>query len=265
MGLETVLGLRQQGFFVPYRYAGSVVPPGPYAALEPVFEAARPAMERVLDAIDTRAEALAAMTGPPPRPRFDQDWFPRTDAAAAYAMVNASPPRRIVEVGSGHSTRFLAAALSDAGAQADHIAIDPAPRADIRALPIDWREGVVGLEHLPLFAALGPGDVAFFDSSHILQPGTDVDIILNRILPALAPGVRVHIHDVLLPDPYPEDWAWRGYSEQNGLAGWLVGGAYALEFSSHYAVTRMKAGERPGLRRLPSPRSHEASLWLRRA
>lgn len=272
MGLETVLGLRKQGFFIPYRYAATVPPPPPYAALETVFRAAEPEIARVLDEIDARAGALAAMDGPPPRPRWGQDWFPRLDGAAAYALIAARPPKRIVEVGSGHSTRFIAAALADAGvdagagagAGAAHVCIDPAPRADIRALGLDWRAGVLGPEHMALFDALEAGDVAFFDSSHILQPGTDVDIILNRILPALAPGVRVHIHDILLPDPYPEGWAWRGYAEQNGLAGWLHG-AYRIVFSSHYAASRMQAATRPGLRDLPWRGGPETSLWLERA
>ena len=28
LGLQTVLGLKRQGFFIPYRYATSVAPPG---------------------------------------------------------------------------------------------------------------------------------------------------------------------------------------------------------------------------------------------
>ena len=107
--------------------------------------------------------------------------------------------------------------------------------------------------------------MAFFDSSHILWPGTDVDMMLNRILPVLAAGVLVHIHDILLPDPYPPEWDWRGYTEQNGLAGWILGGGYEAVFASHYALTRMGAAARPGLARLALPEgAFETSLWLRR-
>ncbi len=91
-------------------------------------------------------------------------------------------------------------------------------------------------------------------------------MILNRILPVLKPGVLVHIHDVLLPDPYPPHWAWRGYTEQNALAGWLLGGACAPIFASHYALTRMGAAGRPGVARLPLPEGAlETSLWLKRS
>ncbi|MEM9146877.1 MAG: class I SAM-dependent methyltransferase, partial [Pseudomonadota bacterium] len=114
------------------------------------------------------------------------------------------------------------------------------------------------------FQALEPGDIAFFDGSHLLWEGTDCDLVLNRILPALAPGVLVHIHDVTLPDPYPQSWGWRGYTEQLGLAGWLMGGC-RLRFASWYAVSRMGAAARPGLAALALPEGAlETSLWLER-
>jgi len=266
MGLATLLGERPQGFFTPYRYAGSVEPPGPYPAIEAAFRAAEPSFSAVLDEIGTHGARLASFDGPPPEPRWGQSWFPRLDGAAAYALVRRHAPGRIVEVGSGHSTRMLARAAADAEAGTRITCIDPQPRAALRELEVEWRERVLGEDDLPLFEALEPGDIAFFDSSHILWPGTDVDMMLNRILPVLAPGVLVHIHDVLLPDPYPPEWEWRGYTEQNGLAGWVLGGGYEAVFSSHYVLTRMGAAERPGVAGLPLPEgAFETSLWLRRA
>jgi len=264
MGLATLLG-RSQGFFAPYRYAGSVAPPGPYPAIEAAFRAAEPGFTGVLDDIDSHGERLAGFDGPPPQPRWGQSWFPRLDGAAAYALVRRHAPAQIVEVGSGHSTRMLARAAADAGTGTGITCIDPQPRAALRGLDVAWRERVLGDADLALFESLEPGDMAFFDSSHILWPGTDVDMMLNRILPLLAPGVLVHIHDILLPDPYPPAWSWRGYTEQNGLAGWLLGGGCAPVFSSHYALTRMNAAARPAIAALPLPEgAFETSLWLRR-
>lgn len=261
MGLETLQGRRAQGFFTPYRYANQIAPPGPYPELERAFEAARPVMENVLQRIDGGSDTLLALNGPPPVPRWDQTWFPRLDGAAAWAIVRADQPRRIIEVGSGHSTRMLAYAVGDGGMIT---CIDPEPRADITALGVEHHARVLSVEDVAMFAALQPGDVAFFDSSHILWPGTDVDIILNRIIPALQPGVLVHIHDILLPDPYPPEWEWRGYTEQNGVAPLLVGSC-EIVFSSHYALTRMAAADRPGIGSLPLVEGAlETSLWLRR-
>ena len=259
MGMSTLLGLREQGFFSPYRHADGVQPPGPYAELEAVFARGEGAMRGVLDAIAGAVDDLAALAGSPPVPRWDQSWFPRLDGAAAYAMVRMARPRRIVEVGSGHSTRMLAHA---AGGAARIDCIDPAPRADVGALPVTQHREILDEAHFPLFAALEPGDIAFFDSSHILWPGSDVDMILNRIVPALAPGVLIHIHDILLPDPYPSEWQWRGYTEQNGVGPLLLGGA-EIVFSSHYALTRM--GAAGVVADIPIPDgARETSLWLRR-
>jgi Methyltransferase domain len=263
MGMLTISGLARQGFFAPYRYAGGVTPPSGYPELEAVFAAA--GMGGTLDRIEAAVARIPALDGPPPEPRWGQSWFPRLDAAAAFTLVLGARPARIVEVGSGHSTRFLARAARDLGAPVAITCIDPAPRATLDGLPIDWRREVLGPGHLPLFAGLGPGDVAFFDSSHLLWPGTDVDLMLNRILPALAPGALVHIHDVFLPDPYPEPWAWRGYTEQLGLAGYLTSPAWQVVWASQYAVTRLGAAERPAIAALPfAEGARESSLWLRR-
>ncbi len=264
MGLATLLG-RPQGFFTPYRYASSVAPPGPYPAIEAAFKAAESAFANVLDAVEEHGSSLAAFDGQPPEPRWGQSWFPRLDGAAAYALVRQYRPKRVVEVGSGHSTRMLARAAADAGGGTQITCIDPAPRAVLEGLDIDWHRRVLREADVELFRSLETGDIAFFDSSHVLWPGSDVDMILNRILPELVPGVLVHIHDVLLPDPYPPQWAWRGYSEQNALAGWILGGAYEPVFACHYALTRMGAAERLGVARLPIPEGAlETSLWLKR-
>ena len=98
--------------------------PAGYPALEPCFTAAAPAMARRLAALDHLPQS-------PRLARWDQDWFPRLDAAIAYSLVRERKPRRIVEVGSGHSTRFLAEAIADGGLATELTAIDPAPRADI--------------------------------------------------------------------------------------------------------------------------------------
>ncbi len=264
-GLSTLAG-RPRGFFSPFRYAHRVTPPDGYPELERVFDAARPAIEALLGEIARHGDRLAGFRGPAPEPRWDQRWFPGLDGAAAYAIVRAAAPRRILEVGSGHSTRFLARAASDAaegGVPAAIVCIDPAPRADLAGLAVGWERRLLSPDDLPRFAALEAGDIAVFDSSHLLWEGTDVDLLLNRILPALAPGVLVHIHDVFLPDPYPGAWRWRGYTEQLGLGGWLAGGGAAIRFASRYARTRL--GDRvPVAVPAPPAGAPESSLWLER-
>lgn len=264
-GLQTVLNLRRQGWFIPHRYADRIaVPTAPYAGLEAYFHRAEPIFEAVLDQIDGYRDALLACDGPPPEPRFDQGWFPRLDAAAAYVLVRARAPKRIVEIGSGHSTRFLARAVKDGGLDTQIVAIDPQPRADVNALPIDIRRAFVQDVDPAEIADLDSGDVLFIDSSHIAMPGTDVDLFVTEIIPRLPAGVLVHVHDIFLPDPYPASQSWRQYNEAQIVAALLAGGGFRPVFSSAYAVSRMADRLTRGvLAELPlGPGYPESSLWL---
>ena len=208
---------------------------------------------------------------PPPEPRWDQGWFPRLDAAVAYSFLRKLAPARVVEVGSGHSTRFLRRAVVDGSLATRITAIDPEPRADIGASGNGNGAASVSLLRCSVQAAgeapfqdLAAGDVLLIDSSHVLMPGSDVDFLLGRVLPRLPAGVHVQLHDVFLPDDYPADWDWRGYNEQLGVAALLSGGGWDVAFASHYVSSRMTMDLAASpLARLPlMPGSHESSLWL---
>ncbi len=264
MGLSTILGLRRQGFFLPYRYAASVEPRA-YPALEPEFAAAVPAFDTMLRDIEALAPDILALADRERAPRFDQDWFPGLDALAAYAIIRRRRPRRIVEIGSGHSTRFMAAAIQDGDDHTTLTCIDPAPRASIEHLNVVWRRSVIQDAPGDDLEALRGGDVLFVDSSHLLMPGTDVDHLIGHVLPGLRPGILVHVHDIFLPDPYPASWAWRGYNEQSAIAALIQGRGYALLFASHYVRTRMAERlqvspfiDLPG----KGGQGFESSLWL---
>ncbi len=265
LGLATVLGLQPRGFFVPYRHAGAVVPSS-YPAIDKMFAARAADFAAILDRIDGFEQELRAIPAgaPAPTPRWSQDWFPRLDAAAAYTIVRTRRPRLIIEVGSGHSTRFLLRAAEDGGLDTRIVAIDPSPRAPFVSARIEHVSSPLERADPAVFGRLGAGDVLFIDSSHVLMPGTDVDILFNHVLPGLPSGVVVHVHDIFLPDPYPESWRWRAYNEQTALAALIHGGGYAPLFSSRYAATRMGPRLARGVAaRLPlSEGAHETSLWL---
>lgn len=251
------------GFRIPYRHAAAVRPVR-HDALEPVFARALPRMEEVLVLAEALAPRLLAFDGPPPGPRFAQDWFPRLDAAVLYALLCHRPPARVVEIGSGHSTRFAARAIRDAGASTELVCVDPAPRARLDGLPVRHVPLLLQDADPALFEGLGAGDVLFIDSSHVAMPGSDVDLLLNGVLPRLAAGALVHLHDVFLPDPYPEEWAWRGYNEQVAVGCLLQGGAFEVVFASRYLVTqRAERVAASPLAELPLLAGVlESSLWL---
>lgn len=269
-GLATVNGTARQGFFIPYGYADTLPDPGalpPYPAFEALFERCRPRFAALLDGMTTLGADLRAFDGAePPAPRWQQDWFPRLDGAAAYALVRRLAPRRIVEIGCGHSTRFLARGLRDGGGQGTLTCIDPFPRARLDGLPVHHIAATLHDAGEAPFAELDAGDVLFVDSSHILMPGTDVDVVIGRILPRLPAGVLVHIHDIFLPDPYPAAWTWRGYNEQQAVMALLLAGGFEVLWASAYAATRMGAEVAAGVTgTLPLPAgARESSLWLRK-
>ncbi|MBK3396748.1 MULTISPECIES: class I SAM-dependent methyltransferase [Methylobacterium] len=270
LGLRALLGLPAGGFLIPYRHAGAARAEG-YPALRPLFCEAEPAFRSVLAEIEAHAPDLARIAAGGPglvgeRPaRFAQDWFPRLDAAAAYALVRRERPARIVEIGSGHSTRFLAQAVRDGDLPTAITCIDPAPRAPLAGLGLRHEARLFGPADAEEAAALDPGDMLFIDSSHVAMPGTDVDRLILDVLPRLRSGVIVHLHDIFLPDAYPASWAWRGYNEQLLVGALLQGGAYAPLFASRYVATRAGRSLDGILARLPLPEgAFETSLWLRK-
>jgi hypothetical protein len=267
LGIPTILGWRRLGWFIPYRYAESVQAPERYAALEPIFAAALPAFERWIATLERYAAAFDAIAANAQRPgaaRWTQGWFPRLDAASAYAMLRERRPARVVEVGSGHSTRFLCQAIEDGGLAPQLTAVDPEPRAELGARPVTLIRKTVQEAGLEPFAALAAGDLLLIDSSHILMPGSDVDLLFAEVLPRLPTGVIVQIHDIFLPQGYPADWAWRGYNEQQGLVGWLASGRLRPLFSSQAATDRLASRIAAGpLGRLPVvPGARETALWV---
>lgn len=270
-GLATILGppigLGPKGFFIPYKHAGSMPKAGTneYPSIEALFAEHKTGFHKVLAAIRSHGAALSAIgADAPPQPRWNQDWFSGLDAAAAYALVRERRPSLVVEVGSGHSTRFIARAIADGGLRTRLVSIDPRPRAALAGLKLDAVRKTAQEADAALFAGLRAGDMLFIDSSHVLMPGSDVDFLFNRVLPGLAPGTLAHVHDVFLPDDYPAEWAWRGYNEQNAVGALLQGGAWRPLFASHYVSTRMPdeaAGL--GLAGLPvPPTARPSSLWI---
>ena len=262
---------RGGGFFIPYRYADGVDPKAPIAGpIVDAFTAADGQCLSVIESINAHANDLARIghDAPAPQPRWGQDWFPGLDAAAYYSLIRTTKPAQIVEIGSGHSTRFAAQAIRDGGLNTQIIAIDPAPRAAITeelADIVTCRRTTV--ENLPTDQrpVLAAGDILFIDSSHIMMPGSDVDHLFTECLPSLPPGVLIHIHDIFLPAPYPAAWRWRGYNEQPLVAALIGTGSFEIVFGSAYCrahhADRLEAIDR--IAKAPKG-AHESSLWLRR-
>lgn len=221
-------------------------------------------MLALLAEVEAMAGVLGDLAGPPPQPRFDQDWFPRLDAALVYGIVRHRRPRRIIEVGSGHSSRFMARAVTDAGLVTTITCIDPAPRASLTGLSIEHVARPVEQIGERFAAGLGVGDLLFIDSSHKVSPAGDVDLLFNRVIPQLPAGILVHVHDIFLPDEYPAAWAWRRYNEQALTAELLATGKLVPLIASHWLLARCadRMAASPLITRLPLiDGAVESSLW----
>jgi hypothetical protein len=270
LGLQTLFGSRPGGYFIPYRYAADTeesVGRPVYPVIDKMFEDALPEMKNLLAEADQYTEIFDQFDkATPPDPRWQQGWFPRLDGMMAYTLTRKIKPARLVEIGSGHSTRFYYRAVRDGDLKTAIHAIDPAPRADITKLPISIERTIVQKADPDIFDTLADGDILSIDSSHILMPGTDVDLLFSTVVPALPAGVVIHIHDICLPLDYPAAWRWRGYNEQQGVAALLGGGQYDVLWSSAYANRKLKyALELSCAANLPMiAGAIETSLWIRK-
>ena len=137
-------------------------------------------------------------------------------------------PDRIVEVGSGYSTLLMRAV--NRAHFGDRIAIDcvePYPRDFLRHPDIGVTLHAHPVQSAPatLFSTLTAGDILFIDSSHVAKTGSDVNHLFFAVLPTLAEGVIVHVHDIFLPFEYPRAWVIdgrRSWNEQYLLRALLM-------------------------------------------
>ena len=162
----------------------------------------------------------------------DENWmFQHQDARALHSVVRAFKPKRVVEIGSGYSTRIGAGAVElnkKDGHEGKYLIIEPFPSRVPDPLPGLCRPGCIikdFMEKVPLkyFTSLESGDMLFIDSSHFVgkhhdhitglnMVWRDVAIEFTELIPRLRPGVIVHVHDI--PYPLPVWYEEKYYIEQ---------------------------------------------------
>ncbi|MEI7831942.1 MAG: class I SAM-dependent methyltransferase [bacterium] len=200
-------------------------------------------------------------------------------AAITHAMIRHSRPRKVIEIGSGNSSKVIAAAIrrnTDAGqGEADYTIIDPYPGELVAAgIPGVTRlvEKRVELVDISVFTELAAGDILFIDSGHTVRIGGDVNYEFLEVLPRLAPGVIVHIHDIPLPYEYPEVYATNPsfrvfWTESYLLQAFLCGNSlYEVLLGMSYIMTEQNEAFRAAFP-LYDPQRHLASsgsFWMRR-
>jgi len=198
----------------------------------------------------------------------NNEWFESVDADVLYGIVRHFAPARIIEVGSGYSSRLAARSIRDGHLQTKLVCVDPCPRVEIRRCADEVVQSPV--EELPVSALpdrLSPGDVLFIDSSHLIMTGGDVLYLYLQVLPRLRPGVLIHAHDIFLPFEYPQEFVlgdrW-GWAEQYLVHALLLGNRnFEILWPSCYMwqTHREKVREIiPVEKSFPPP----SSLWMRK-
>jgi hypothetical protein len=148
---------------------------------------------------------------------FENNAFSYFDAIVFQCLIRHVRPRRVIEVGSGHSScvlldtneRFFDNSIACTF-------IEPYPQL-LTSLVTEEDRGRMTLMARNLqdvdpaiFSELSADDILFVDSSHVSKTNSDVNFVFFEVLPRLQSGVYVHFHDVFYPFEYPKEWVYQG-------------------------------------------------------
>jgi hypothetical protein len=204
--------------------------------------------------------------------------FMAVDAHLYYALIRHNSPRRIIEIGGGNSSVLAAIAcqqnLRKGQTETRLTIIEPYPDKIIRnGFPgmNDLIESKVQRVEPAIFEQLVAGDILFIDSSHVLRSGGDVQYEYLEILPRLAPGVLVHVHDISLPKPYPKVYAENRlfWNEQYLLQAFLTyNSRFEVIWPGNYMMLKYpekmcQAFPEFATMRNSFPQSEPTSFWMR--
>lgn len=189
------------------------------------------------------------------------------DSVVYYSMIRSYEPRKIIEIGSGESTRYAALAHRTNNSPCELVCIEPYPDDGL----LKGLDGVARLIQKKV-QDVGIGefegcDMLFIDSSHVVKMGSDVLWEILEVLPHLKKGCLIHWHDIFMPGEYPEEFVKNRifWSEQYLLRAFLM---FNRDFEIIWASNYMKVSE-PGLVEefFGEHSRHEypvSSFWIRR-
>ena len=127
---------------------------------------------------------------------FYNDQFPPLDALTYWHFLQKA--KRVIEVGCGYSTHL------SWKSKAECTLIDPQPR--VFSIDVPYILKPVQEVDISVFNQLKSNDILFIDSSHIYSKGSDVEYLIETIIPTLKKGVVIHFHDYFGEHGYPEAW-----------------------------------------------------------
>lgn len=156
------------------------------------------------------------------KPVWNNGFLPGLDIITLYTILSIYKPENYIEIGSGNSTKVAYKAKQEQGLNTRITSIDPFPRTEIDNLADKIiREPFENID-ITFFRELMPNDIIFVDNSHRILPNSDAMVFFMEVLPRLKKGVIIQFHDVYLPYDYPQFMCDRSYSEQYGLAMYIL-------------------------------------------
>ncbi len=207
-------------------------------------------------------------------------YFRGADAMSWYCLLRDTKPDSVVEVGQGSSTRVALAALEKNAEETGHapklLSIDPYTRllgTELKSSKVQfeqWHEPVQKVDVGEMVTRCGGNAILFVDSSHVHKAGSDVEHLMRHVYPRLPSGCLLHVHDIVLPYPWPlefyteQKWFW---NEQDMLEAWLAYNEAFQVVLPVFALHRDSEAVRAAMTRVaPSmPRRDEGySFYLRR-
>jgi predicted O-methyltransferase YrrM len=128
------------------------------------------------------------------------------EAEFLFCFVATIRPRAVVQVGAGVSTSVILQAAQYSGIDLRLTCVDPYPTAFLKALAAEGRIELLAKRaqdiDISFYTALEPSDLLFVDSTHVVGPGSEVNLVVLEVLPRLRSGVFVHFHDIYFPYDY---------------------------------------------------------------
>ncbi len=196
---------------------------------------------------------------------IENDYFNGFDAAVYYSLIRHLRPRRVIEIGSGYSTRFAAQALARNAGSGTLTCIEPNPeRLNGNRSNIELIQKRVEEIDVDFFSQLEANDILFIDSSHTVKFGSDVCYEFLDVLPVLRPGVWVHVHDIFFPHDYPAEWILKrrlALNEQYLLEAFL---SFNREFQVAIANHWLTLDHAPAVNELWTADTVSSSFWFYR-
>jgi hypothetical protein len=198
---------------------------------------------------------------------FQNDYFSGFDAAVYYSLIRRLQPQRIIEIGGGYSTRIAIKALS-VNRKGTLTCIEPYPEERLNGAHrnVELIQKRVEEMEVEFFSCLQPNDILFIDSTHTVKFGSDVCYEFLELLPSIAPGVWVHVHDIFFPEDYPAEWLIKrrlALNEQYLLEAFLsFNNEFRVALSNHWLCLDHSAA---ASRVWPCFEASSSSFWFYKA